>query len=85
MNEKEKLALSAFGIAMLLVGLFYAKHTVSLILFACDMTTEFGFRDVLGYLVATGVVSSLSVLAVPVFLLMGVAVTVEPWVGNRRS
>lgn len=85
MNEKETLALSAFGIAMLLAGLFFAKHTFSLILFACDMTTEFGFGDVLGYLVATGVASSFSVFAVPVFILMGVAVTAGPWVGNRRS
>lgn len=49
------------------------------------MTTEFGFGDVLGYLVATGVASSFSVLAVPVLILMGVTVTVGPWVGNRRS
>lgn len=77
MNEKEKVALSSFGIALLLAGCFCIKHAVSLVLFALDMTSSLGFREVLGYLVVTGVMVCLSALTAPLVLFIGINLTSE--------
>lgn len=85
MNEKEKLALSFFGILLLLAGFFCAKDAVSLILFAWDMTSSLGFREVLGYWVVTSVVVCLSTLIVPLVLLIGIDMTIGSWRGDSKS
>ncbi|WEK31017.1 MAG: hypothetical protein P0Y58_02180 [Candidatus Pseudomonas phytovorans] len=80
MDAKARLAVSAVGISLLIGSVLCAHSTISLILFAWDMTGELGFREVFGYLVATTVASGLSFLTILTFIVVGALIAVAPWV-----
>lgn len=83
MDEKAKLALSALGMMMLCGAISWGNTTITLFMHAWDMTVALGFREVFGYLVATGVVGILSVLMIPMLFVFSLAMTIEPWTEDR--
>lgn len=76
MDEKAKLVLSAFGMMLLCGSISWGHATVTLFMHAWDMTVSAGFREVFGYLVATGVVGILSVLTIPMLFVFSLAMTI---------
>ncbi|HCT5749967.1 MULTISPECIES: hypothetical protein [Pseudomonas] len=85
MDDKVKLALSALGLMMLYGSFSWGNATVTLFMHAWDMTVALGFREVFGYLVATGVVGILSVLTIPMFFVFSLAMTIGPWTEGRSK
>ncbi|SIP94051.1 hypothetical protein [Aquipseudomonas alcaligenes] len=79
MDEKAKLVLSALGMMMLCGSISWGNATVTLFMYAWDMTVAFGLREVFGYLVVTGVVGILSVLTIPIVFVFSLAMTIGPW------
>lgn len=84
-DERGKLALSALGLMMLFGSISCASSTVTLILHTWGMAVEFGVREVLGYIVATGIVGILSLVAVPVLFSIGAVIAVGPWTEERSN
>jgi hypothetical protein len=84
MDDKAKLAVSALGIMMLIGAIQCAHSTINLNLFAWNAAFEFGLREVFGYLVLTGVMSALSVVAVVLLSVMGVMMAIGPWRENQE-
>lgn len=76
MDEKAKLVLSALGMMLLCGSISWGHATVTLFMHARDMTVSAGFREVFGYLVATGVVGILSVLTIPMLFVFSLAMTI---------
>ncbi len=83
MDEKAKLALSALGIMLLFGSISWGNATVALFMHTWDMTVALGFREVFGYLAATGVVGILSALMIPMLFVFSLAMTIGPWAEDR--
>ncbi len=79
MDEKAKLVLSALGMMLLCGSISWGNATVTLFMHAWNMTVAVGFREVFGYLAATGVVGILSVLTIPMLFVFSLAMTIGPW------
>ncbi len=83
MSNKAELAVSVTGVAMLAGAVSYADSTFSLVMYAWQMTGTYGVREILGYLIVTGVLSGLSVLAIPLLFVTGFLMAAGPWMDPK--
>jgi len=79
MDDKAKIAVSTLGIGFLLGALCCTISTAQLIKFTWGMAINEGATNVIGYIVATGVISVLTIPAVALFCIFGAGLTIDPW------
>ncbi len=79
MDDKAKIAVSILGVGLLFGAVGCMTSTVQLIKFTWGMTVSEGAANVIGYIVATGVMSVLTIPAVAFFCICGAALTTAPW------
>ena len=79
MNEKAKTAVSILGVGLLFGAIGCMTSTVRLIIFTWGMTVSDGAANVIGYIVATGVASVLTIPGVVFFGICGATLTTAPW------
>lgn len=83
MSNKAYFAVSVTGVAMLAGAISYADSTISLVMFALKMIGTYGVREILGYLVVTGIISGFSILAIPLLFVTGTILATGAWIDPK--
>jgi hypothetical protein len=79
MSDKAKIAISTVGAGLLFGAMSCMVSTAQLIKCTWVMAVSEGATNVVGYIVATGIVSVLAIPAVALLCIFGVALTASPW------
>lgn len=85
MENKLNVILSTLGLGFLLGAIGCSISTLNLIQATWELAANAGVSQALGYLIATGIATFLSTLAVPLFVVFGTALMVGPWSEARPS
>ena len=79
MDDKAKIAVSTVGVGLLFGAMSCMASTAQLIKCTWVMAVSEGAANVVGYIVATGVMSVLAIPAVALLCIFGAALTTSPW------